>query len=224
MQSGIAGDIAEKDDILSAMHEAVEEAGLMNKRDREAINSREQRKMEAGRQIVAEATARPDINRRQTVGTRGNEVISVPSLGYEGSERKTIERSGVVTPATEEEVDRVEIADGGGESTLGGDRRQFHRRRRKSFNNGARFDVEVDRFGEILREADGAKVAIERERLGIYGEKFETDKNERLLDLEKRKSKEEKGHMERKEEHDSRDKLELDKFSLMMETFSNASK
>ena len=86
------------------------------------------------------------------------------------------------------------------------------RTKRKLGKRGEKETIgELASFGESLRQADIARIDIERERLQLERERLETEKEEREKDRELQR-----------EERRARDKLEIEKFKLMMAAFCDS--
>ena len=84
------------------------------------------------------------------------------------------------------------------------------RAKRNNKNTADPFSGEMERFAECLRDADLAKVEVERDRLELERERMKMDREERMKERELRR-----------EERVASNKLELEKFKLMLEVLKS---
>ena len=92
------------------------------------------------------------------------------------------------------------------------------KKRRDNVRLGADlFTGEVDRFADSIRESDDARIALDRERLLFEQKRFEREMQEREKERAMRSEELEKDRAMRKEEREAHERMELEKFKLMLE-------
>lgn len=84
----------------------------------------------------------------------------------------------------------------------------------------ALLETEMDRFGEHLKDADLARVDLDRERLAFEREKAVEDRADRGRERDERRQEREIERRERREERVELQKLELEKFKAMIDAFN----
>ena len=77
----------------------------------------------------------------------------------------------------------------------------------------------LESFGKNMREVEMAKLSLDRERLAIDFKLMEEERTARQEDRTERSLDREKDRIERIEDREAMQRLELDKFKLMMEAF-----
>jgi len=160
--SGIGGEVGELDELLSVMLDAQKDLKRAREDEKVERESKEGRKLEVGRALVARAMVRRD--------------------------------STVSEDDVEEVVDDMRCGKGKG-------------KRRKVVDD---VDSELAVLGEAMKETEMARISVDRARLALERERMELEKDDR-----------EKERELRREEREARDKLELEKFKLMMKTFAS---
>ena len=87
------------------------------------------------------------------------------------------------------------------------------KRRTSVVRAGGAFEAELERFGVALRDADMARLAIDKERLVVERERVEKERQDRKKERDLRR-----------EERIAQQQLELEKFKMMMDAFMHTKK
>lgn len=194
MLSGVGGEITEADELLSQMEEARVEQAAQRSERREEVNQREQRKLVAGARIVDKAMS----------------AAAVISSGDEGQGSSDADGA----RGSDEEHNGTSMEKGSGSA----------KKKKRRLNHGARFEGEMDRFGALLREGDQAQRDLDEKKLLLEERRMEMEERRRLEEREERRLEREADREERAADRVSRERVELEKFKLMMEMLQNQSK
>lgn len=97
------------------------------------------------------------------------------------------------------------------------------KKKRRIVNHGQMYEGEMERFGSLLKEGEEAQRQLDEEKLNLEKRKFEAEENRRKEERADRRREREEERKERMEEREARDRLELQKFKLMMDMFKDQS-
>ena len=93
-------------------------------------------------------------------------------------------------------------------------------KKRRNVSHEQNVDGEIDRLSASLNEMDEKRIAVENDRLRMDEKMMEMEKVEREKDRQLRRDETENERTIRREERESNSKLELEKFSMMLQKAS----
>ena len=188
--SGVGGgEMGELADLLMTMREARDDWESQKKAVKTAEKKKEEDKQRMGEALMSAATAR-----RSSTSSDEDQDGSGSSIADNGEEQLKRE---------------VEIV---GVEQLG----SVQKKRRKQRNWGAIGVSEMDRFGVHLKEADLARIELERERLAFEQERAVADRLEREREREERRAERKEEREECRQEREDQSRLELEKHKALI--------
>lgn len=91
-------------------------------------------------------------------------------------------------------------------------------------NHGARFEGEMDPFGVIMKERDETQVRLEEKKLAFEELRLKTEKEIRDEDRMERRSEIKVERQEMEKDRESRERVEIRKFKMMMDMLKDTRK
>lgn len=133
--------------------------------------------------------------------------------------RKSAKDSGTEDGSCDDDVGAASFDDIESEANDGSTNGSAKKKRKKRrFAYGA--DDGLDAFGEHMKDADLARISLERERLHFEREMAERGREDRVQERLERQMEREEERRERREERIEQQKLEVEKFKALIEAMA----